>query len=86
MALHTAYGVRRLFLFPVKAMRSNAKQHAAEQVLGGGVREGLYVFVQMPGEPLEIKVYAPWRSYPPGKRERRREDRLRRKLNAIPLD
>jgi len=66
-------------------MRSDAKKHAAEQVLGGGVREGLYVFVQMPGEPLEIKIYAPWRSYPPGKRERQREDRLRKKLNSIPL-
>lgn len=67
-------------------MRSDAKQHAAEQVLGGGVREGLYIFYQGHGDVVEVKLYAPWRSYPPNKKEQAREDRLRRRLNEIDLD
>lgn len=67
-------------------MRSDAKQHAAEQVLGGGVREGLYIWYQGPNDVVEVKLLAPWRSYPPGKRERQREERTRRRLNAIPLE
>lgn len=65
---------------------SERKKYAAEQVLAGGVRSGEYVWVEMPGDPLPIKVYAPWESRPEGVQERAVRQKLARELRRARIE
>jgi len=57
--------------------RSSAKQHAAERAVRGDVRSGEYVYYQGPTDFLEVKLYAPWRSYQPTAEEARLARKIR---------
>lgn len=67
-------------------MRSDRKKHAAEQAVGKGVTGGEYIYVQMPGEALEIKLYAPYKSRPESERERITREELRKEIRRAVRD
>lgn len=65
--------------------RSTAKQHAAERAVAGDERSGMYVYYEAPGDIVEVKIYAPWRSYLPSAEELRIARKIM-KYNKLILD